>query len=370
VLRTGSPREAGLREEHVARLVPVAEERLGRDYPGFVLLAARDGVIVTHAARGWAVRWRGERVPMRPDTVFDIASLTKLFTAVVVARLAERGVLDLDAPVGRYLPGFRPVVPVWRLLTHTAGLPPWADLGPYPDNAARLAAIGEADLAYPPGTGYAYSDLGLIAAGAVAEAAAGRPLDELVAAHVTRPLGLADTGFTPPPALLPRIAATEYQPGTGRGLVRGEVHDENAYYLGGVAGHAGIFSTAADLAALAQAMLNGGRLGERRLLSEEWTRRVLTNHNAGLGPAAARGLGWQLDQPWYMDALASPGSFGHTGFTGTSLVADPRTGSLLVLLTNRVHPSRERGTDSAYRRAPARVLARAAGLPVPPGEDP
>ncbi len=168
-----------------------------------------------------------------------------------------------------------------------------------------------------------------------------------------------DTGYRPPRAVWPRVAATEYQPWTGRGIVRGTVHDENAYHLGGVAGHAGVFSTARDLAVLGQALLNGGGYGPARVLGEPWVRRMLADHNAGLGPGTARGLGWQLNQPDWMGELATPTAFGHTGFTGTSLVADPANGALLVLLSNRVHPTRERSNGNALRRAPARELARA-----------
>ncbi|ONK13370.1 serine hydrolase domain-containing protein [Streptomyces sp. MP131-18] len=368
-LRYGEAAEAGLDAGRVARLVPAAEPFLAGPEPsaaGFVLLAARGGVIVEHAARGWAVAFgerdgravplpAAERVPMARDTVFDVASLSKVFTGVVVVALAERGLLDLDAPVSRWLAGF-PAVPLRDLLTHTGRFEPEMDLGPFAGRAARLAAIA----ARPPGPpGYRYSDLGLIAAGAAAEAAADRPLDRLVAELVTGPLEMHDTGYRPPRAVWPRVAATEYQPWTGRGVVRGTVHDENAYHLGGVAGHAGVFSTARDLAVLGQAMLNGGRYGPARLLGADLVRQMLSDHNAGLGPGTARGLGWQLNQPDWMGELASPTAFGHAGFTGTSLVADPANGALLVLLANRVHPTRERGTGNALRRAPARELARA-----------
>ncbi|AXK33956.1 class A beta-lactamase-related serine hydrolase [Streptomyces armeniacus] len=388
-LRPGSARQAGLLEEHVARAVPAAEEYLrpgpGRpdpSHPGFVLLAARDGVIVEHAARGHALRYeswdaagekavelpRDEWVPMRPDTIFDMASVSKLFTSVVLVSLAERGTLDLDAPVAHYLPEFdradpaKSAIAVRQLLTHTTGMKAWHDLGPYPDNEARMAAIYAEPLTFEPGSDYTYSDLNLITAARLAEELSGKSLDRLVEQMITTPLGMADTGYNPPAERLDRVAATEYQPGTGRGMVRGSVHDENAYYLGGVAGHAGVFSTAADMAVFGQMVLNGGTYGGHRVLGEDWVRRMLTNQNPGLGTDAARGLGWQLDQRFYMDALTSPVGFGHTGFTGTCLVGDPLSGSLYVLLTNRVHPTRERGTTSDYRRAPARHLARA--LPV------
>ncbi|GAB2878333.1 serine hydrolase domain-containing protein [Streptomyces mayteni] len=365
-LRFGSPAEAGLGAAAAARIVPAAEAFLDGPaaarpaYPGFTLLAARHGVVVAYEARGFAVLHGGESVATRRDTVFDLASLSKLFTATVVVRLVERGALDLDEPLSARLPAFRGepgpvVVTARRLLTHTAGLPAWLDLGPYPDAEARLAAIA----ALPRSPGYRYSDLGLVVLGTLAERIAGRGLDQLVAELVTGPLGLADTRYNPPAGWRERIAATEFQPWTGRGTVRGSVHDENAYLLGGVAGHAGVFGTAWDVAVLAQTMLNGGGYGGVRLLGERWVREMLTDHNAGWGEGAARGLGWQLNQPSFMGELASPTAFGHTGFTGTSVVADPATGVLLVLLTNRVHPTRDRGRDGAYRRAVASALARA-----------
>lgn len=390
-LRPGSARRAGLLPGEVAQAVPAEEEYLrpgpGRphpSHPGFVLLAARNGTVVEHAARGFALRYaswdatahrpvelpRDAWVPMRNDTIFDLASVSKLFTSVVLVHLAEQGALDLDAPVARYLPLFddsdpaKSSIVVRQLVTHTSGMKADMDLKPYPDNEARMAAIYAEPLQFPPGEHYTYSDLNLITAARLMEDLTGHGLDELVAQLITEPLGLADTGYNPPASKLDRIAATEYMPWTGRGMVRGSVHDEKAYYLGGVAGHAGVFSTAADLAVFGQLVLNGGTYGGHRVLSEDWVRTMLTNQNARLGPEAARGLGWQLDQRFYMDALTSPVSFGHTGYTGTDLVCDPISGTVFTLLTNRVHPTREWGTISDYRRAPARMVARA--LPVRP----
>ena len=390
-LRRGSAHRAGMLREYVERIVPAAATYLepgpGRphpSHPGFALLAARNGVVVEHAARGYALRYakwdaetgtpvelpREEWVEARPDTIYDMASCSKLFTSVVVVRLAERGTVDVDAPVRTYLPDFARTDPdktpitVKNLLTHTSGMKPWIDLGPYPDNDARMAAIYAQPLVFEPGTDYVYSDLNLITVGRMLEEITGESLDRLVARYITRPLGLTDTGYNPPAAKLDRIAATEWQPWTGRGMVRGSVHDENSFYLGGVAGHAGVFSTAHDMAVFGQMVLNGGTYDGRRLIGEDWVRRMLTNDNAGLGGGAARGLGWQLDQRFYMDALTSPVSFGHTGYTGTDLVCDPVSGTVFTLLTNRVHPTRDWGTASDYRRAPARMVARA--VPVRP----
>ncbi len=390
-LRPGSPARAGLLSAEVRRLVPAAEEYMrpgpGRpnpSLPGFVLLAARDGVVVEHAARGHALRYaswdeptqsavelpRDEWVPTRKDTIFDVASVSKLFTSVVLVSLAEEGTLDLDAPVKRYLPALAEADPakatiiVKQLVTHTSGMKPDMDLKPYPDHAARIAAVFKEPLQSAPGEKYAYSDLNLITAGSLLEKVTGKGLDELVAKLITAPLGMDDTGYNPAASKLDRIAATEWMPWTGRGIVRGSVHDEKAYYLGGVAGHAGVFSTAADLAVFGQMMLNGGTYKGHRVLGEDWVRKVITNENPGMGPEAARGLGWQLNQRFYMDAMTSPVTFGHTGYTGPCLVGDPINGSLFVLMANRVHPTRNWGTESVYRRAPARHLARA--VPVRP----
>ncbi len=169
---------------------------------------------------------------------------------------------------------------------------------------------------------------------------------------------MTDTMFNPPPRLVDRIAATEAQPWAGRPMIRGEVHDENAWSLGGVAGHAGLFSTAHDLAVLARTLLNGGRYGHARILEADTVRAMLVNENTEF-PGDSHGLGFELDQRWYMDGLSTPVTFGHTGFTGTSVVIDPLSDSFVILLTNRVHPTRDWGSNNPSRRAVARDLARA-----------
>jgi CubicO group peptidase (beta-lactamase class C family) len=178
---------------------------------------------------------------------------------------------------------------------------------------------------------------------------------------------MTDTMFNPPAALQPRIAAEEYQPWTGRGIVWGAVHDENAYCVGGVSGHAGLFSTAHDLAVLAQTLLNGGRLGHTRILSEPGARSFFTNFNRAYA-GHDHGLGFELDQRFYMDALSSPVTAGHTGYTGTDIVLDPLSHSFVILLTNRVHPSRSWGSPNPARDAVARDMALA--LPVRPVSGP
>ncbi|MBM0258909.1 serine hydrolase domain-containing protein [Micromonospora sp. 4G55] len=394
-LRPGSAREVGLLPAPVDRLPAdlAAYLQPTPDHPGYpayagaVVLAAKDGVVVQHAAVGTAVRYAAvgpppglvgvelpadQQIPMRPDTVFDLASVSKLFTTIVTMQQVERGRVDLDAPVARYVPEFaaggKEAVTVRMLLTHTSGLPAFTPLwSRYPTPAERFAAALATPLAAPPGTRYVYSDLGLIALGVLVERVTGRPLADLVRDGVTAPLGMTDTGYNPGPELRSRIAATEYQPYAGRGMVWGEVHDENAWSLGGVAGHAGIFSTAADLSLLCQSLLNGGEYRGRRILRADTVRAMLVNYNAPLEaayPESDRGLGFELNKHWYMMGLSSPVAFGHTGFTGTSIVIDPLSHSFVILLSNRVHPDRGWGSNNVARRAVARDLAEA--MPVRP----
>jgi CubicO group peptidase (beta-lactamase class C family) len=376
-LRMGGPAGAGLRVQDARQLVadaagytaPSADHPGHPAYAGAVVLVARGGVIGVHAAVGDAVRYGvaagrlvelppTQRVPMRPDTVFDIASLTKLFTTVLALRQVDAGRLSLDAPVARYLPQFaansKARVTVRQVLTHTAGLP--QDIPLSGDRDAAIAEVLRASLApgMSPGNQYYYSDVGLITLGAVLERVTGQRLDRLVRDEVTGPLGMRDTGYLPPTAMRERIAATEYQP--GRGMIRGEVHDGMAASLGGVAGNAGVFSTAEDLAVFAQMLLNGGRYGGVRILREETVRQMLTNFNVRF-PGQDHGLGVELNQPYFMGPLVSPVTFGHTGFTGTSLVVDPRSQTILILLANQVHPDRLWSTKTAYHSAPRRKLA-------------
>ncbi|MEU5789661.1 serine hydrolase [Micromonospora purpureochromogenes] len=394
-LRPGSAHEVGLLSAPVDRLPadlaaylqPTPDHPGHPAYAGAVVLAAKDGVVVQHAAVGTAVRYAAvgpppglvgvelpadQQLPMRPDTVFDLASVSKLFTTIVTMQQVEQGRVDLDAPVARYVPEFaaggKEAVTVRMLLTHTSGLPAFTPLwSRYPTPAERSAAALATPLAASPGTRYVYSDLGLIALGVLVERVTGQPLADLVRDGVTAPLGMTDTGYNPGPERRSRIAATEYQPYAGRGMVWGEVHDENAWSLGGVAGHAGVFSTAADLSLLCQSLLNGGEYRGRRILRADTVRAMLVNYNAPLEaayPESDRGLGFELNKHWYMMGLSSPVAFGHTGFTGTSIVIDPLSHSFVILLSNRVHPDRGWGSNNVARRAVARDLAEA--MPVRP----
>ncbi|SDD22930.1 serine hydrolase [Auraticoccus monumenti] len=346
-------------------------------FPGGVLTYAHDGQVVLQEATGFSRRYadgqgtdlpREEWIETRTDTIYDLASVSKLFTSIVVMQQVEAGRLALDAPVASYVPEFaengKGAITVRQLLTHTSGFPAFLPLWrTFPDPASRMQGALTAKLVNEPGSTYLYSDLNLIALGEAAARVSGQPLDALVAGGITEPLGMTDTGYNPDPSLRPRVAATEEQTTPPRGVVWGEVHDENAWSFGGVAGHAGVFSTADDVAVLAQTMLNGGVYDGARILSETSVQQMITNETAQF-PDDAHGLGFELEQRWYMGGLASPRTAGHTGYTGTSLVIDFSSRSFAILLTNRVHPSRSWGSVNPARVAAAQGLAEA--LPVRP----
>ncbi|MFF9062902.1 serine hydrolase domain-containing protein [Streptomyces sp. NPDC014882] len=367
-LRVDTPERAGLDPEELRRLVRGVHALTTGERPwaaGAVVVAGRGPVIAVQEAAGWAVRYArydpgsdagvelppASRVPMAVDTPFDLASLTKLFTAVAAVQQIERGTLGIDARVGAYLPDFRAAaahdITVRRLLTHTSGLRPELPLYDCADDAGRLELLRAEAPVGEPGT-YVYSDLNMLLLQQLLERLTGRPLDVLVRDGITRPLGMASTRFGP----CPGAAATEDQRRpwgkADRGPLRGEVHDENAWALGGVAGHAGLFSTGRDLAVFCRALLAGGAYGPARILGPDFVELLLT----------PPGLGFAVDQAWFMGELAGRGAAGHTGFTGTSLVLDPATDTFLVLLANTVHP-RRREADSAPRAAAATCLRRA-----------
>lgn len=353
MLLSGKPEELGFdsaRLEEVDRLM----RRLVENgcFPGAVLLVARHGRVALRRSYGFA-QLLPEKRPMTLDTVFDLASLTKVVaTAPVALKLVERGELSLDDPLSMYFPpfgeGVKARVRIWHLLTHTSGLP--AHLPLYSLALKRgevysyLSGVG---LEYEPGTRVVYSDLGFILLGGVIEMVAGKTLNEVAEELVFRPLGMRETTFNPEGDLKERAAATEHCKLRGR-ILRGEVHDENAWFMGGVAGHAGLFSTAMDLAAYAQMWLSGGFFGAR-ILSPITVKLATRNHTQGLNER--RGLGWALNGgPCSCGDLMSDEAYGHTGFTGTSLWIDPTYDLFVLLLTNRIHPTRESSCIVRARR--------------------
>ncbi|MEV0641591.1 serine hydrolase [Streptomyces sp. NPDC050619] len=385
VLRHGSAERAGLLPAPLRQLVTDAETFLGPSpkhpwYAGAVLLAGRGGTVALHQPIGMAVRYASydektdtgvefpadQQIPMAEDTVFDLASVSKLFTSLLAVQQIERGALDLEGKVAAYLPDFggagKQDITIRQLLTHTSGFRAWIPLYSVPTYEEKLQLIWKEAPLNPPGSTYLYSDLNLISLQLVLEKITGRALDTLLHDEVTGPLGLGRTRYNPPASWKPKIAATEdaRAPWSGleRGLVWGEVHDENAFSLGGVAGHAGVFSTAWDLAVLGRTLLNGGAYGQTRILRPESVELLFTDFNTAF-PGDEHGLGFELYQHWYMGAMATPRTAGHTGFTGTSLVLDPTTDSFLVVLGNSVHPVRSWRSGSAPRVAAGNDMARA-----------
>jgi CubicO group peptidase (beta-lactamase class C family) len=391
VLRDGSPRSAGLDAGPIDAALAKIDEWTTKNYDpkltvplysGAVSVLAHDGVVVNRHAVGYAVQYadgagtklpEDQRVPMRTDTIFDMASVSKLFTSIAVMQLVEAGEVDTDEPVATYLPEFgvngKESITVGQLLTHTSGLVAWLPLwSAYPDIPSRIKAVLDVAPRTTPGTNYEYSDLNLITLGVLIERVTGRKLDHVVADRITKPLGMVDTGYNPPASKLDRIAATEFQTAPGRGMIRGSVHDENAWSLGGVAGHAGVFSTAGDMAVLAQTILNGGAYRGKRILRPETVTAMLTNYNEAFA-GRDHGFGFELNQMWYMGALSGPGTAGHTGYTGTDVVIDPASRSFAILLTNRVHPSRSWGSINIAREALCSGLARALAVRPRHGRD-
>jgi beta-glucosidase-like glycosyl hydrolase/CubicO group peptidase (beta-lactamase class C family) len=365
-LRVTSPGDVGFRPEGLTGADRVIEQAVAaRAFPGAVVAVGRDGALVHLRAFG-SLSYDEGAPPARTDTLYDLASLTKVVVTTTMAMiLVDEGKLDLAAPVSAFLPDFRggdkDRVTVEHLLTHSAGLDWWMPL--YRDAQGRDAfrrRIVAAPLAYAPGAKSLYSDLGLFLLGEVLETVAGQPLDAFARARIFEPLGMGDTGFRPPAALLPRIAPTERDPWRGR-VVHGEVHDENAFALGGVAAHAGLFGTAPDLARFAQTMLNGGVYDHRRLVSRETVERFT---RASTVPGSDRALGWQKPSGENSaGARLSPSAFGHTGFTGTSMWMDPERRLFVILLTNRVHPTRENNAIRQVRRDLADAVVGALASP-------
>lgn len=339
------------------------------EYGGAVALVMRKGQVVLHRATGWAVREpEDQRSPMGADAIFDLASLTKVVaTTPAILHLIAAGKIELDAPVGEILPEFgtegaKARVTIRRLLSHSAGLSAWRPVfltgtGP----GAYLADFAATQPEHPPGGQVIYSDPSFITLGEVVRRVSGDPVSVYAEREIFRELGMIDTLFTPSRAIRSRIAATENGNGFEAGKepeqapvkggwrdypLRGEVHDGNAWYgFDGVAGHAGLFGTALDLARYGLLWLNGGALFETRILPERLVAEAITNQIEIAGETERRGLGWRLvPEPGVVEDIPDSGrglgerSFGHTGFTGTSLWMDPDRELVIVLLTNRVHP--------------------------------
>jgi CubicO group peptidase (beta-lactamase class C family) len=358
----------------------VAEHRL----PGAVVVVGHGGRVVLRQAYGWrSLEPTQER--MTTDTIFDMASLTKpLITALAVMQLVQHGRVRVDEPVAKYLSEFsangKGGITIRDLLTHYSGLPPDLDLGaPWEGHGEgdRLAlAVAPAGT---PGVKFAYSDINFIVLGALVERVSGLPLDVYARKFIIAPLRLKDTRFLPPESWIPLIAPTQYEHEmeasrvagenayTGDVMLRGVVHDPTSRRMGGVAGHAGLFSTGDDLAVYAQSLLDrlAGR-PSRFPLSRALLAKMVTPEQPA-GGKAERGFGWDIASPYSGNrgTVLSMGSFGHTGYTGTSLWIDPKSDMYVIVLANAVHPHGPRGI-TALRGKIADAAATALGLPATP----
>ena len=337
-----APEELGVDSSVLRDIDRVVEEAMARgEMPGCVVLLGRRSGIFFRKAYGFR-QLEPEPEAMTVDTIFDLASLTKpVATATSVLILWQRGLLELDAPVARYLPEFagegKEGVTVRHLLLHTGGLPAANPLSDYADGPeAALRRILTCKLIASPGERFVYSDLGFIVLGELVARLAGKPLDQFAAEEIFSPLGMSDTGFCPDPALRPRIAPTEK---SGQEFLRGVVHDPRAARLGGVAGHAGLFSTADDLWKFAAMLLNRGTWGGRTILAPH-ALRIMTQPHGLPGCRGFRALGWDVQSPLSSNRSPeySPFAFGHGGFTGTGMWVDPVNDLAVIFLSSRLHP--------------------------------
>ena len=368
--RRASP--AGFDLARLDEIAPIVEQAIvEKKLPGAVVLVGRGDRVVYQRAIGQRAL-EPAREAMTLDTIFDVASLTKVVaTTTSMMKLIEDGRVRLTDRVSTYIPGFerynKANITVRQLMTHTSGLRPDVDLGDMwvgYDKAIELA-MEEIPTA-PPGERFVYSDINYFLLGDIVKRVSGLPLDRFAKEHIFDPLGMKDTGFTPPASLRARIAPTEKCTpygwpceGPDMQMLRGVVHDPTARRMAGVAGHAGLFSTAADLSIYARMLLNGGRYNGVRILSPLAVAKM-TSPASGPSESNVRGLGWDIDSTFSANRgeLLPIGSFGHTGFTGTSIWIDPLTRAFVVFMSNRVHPD-GRGDVTPLRARVATIAASA-----------
>lgn len=339
-----------------ALLDPLMEKAVAdQQIPGGVLLVGHNGRVVYRKAFGWR-SLEPTRERMSVDTIFDLASLTKcIATTTSVMKLVQEGRVRLNDPVAAYLPEFaqngKRDITVRELMTHYSGLAPDLDLKtPWQGRATAYTMAMQQTPVNPPGSRFVYSDINFETLGFLVESVTGVALNDYAAQNIFAPLGMGHTRFLPPAEWRPRIAPTEYdEHGV---MLRGVVHDPTARRMGGVAGHAGLFSTADDLSIFAEEMLHGSRILNRLTVEKMTTPQTPAN------AASVRGLGWDIDSPFASNRgeLLPVGSYGHTGFTGTSLWIDPVTDTYVILLTNAVHPHVGKSVVSLRARVATAVV--------------
>ena len=347
--------------EKLAEMDAAIEQSIARKrLPGGVLWLEREGdrYVKTYGQRSVFP----ENETMTEDTIFDAASLTKVMaTAPAIMILVDRGLVNLDAPVASYIPEFaqngKEKITVRQLLTHSSGLRPGIPRNPDWKGYEKAIALACSEKpTNPPGTNFRYSDINYIVLGEIVRRVANKPLDEFAAENIYEPLKMVDTSFKPPQEKLARIAPTERE---GESVLRGVVHDPTSQRMGGVAGHAGLFTTAADLARFARCILNDGELEGTRIFRPE-IGLAMRSVQTPVEVEARRGLGWDIDSPYAgpRGAHFSVGSFGHTGWTGTSVWIDPFSRTFVIFMSNRNHPD-ESGSVVALRRELGTLAAEA-----------
>ena len=336
-----SPTEVGMSGNRLGAIERVIERGIkAGGYPGASVIVGRKGAAVFEKGFG-RLSWSSSSTPVDAQrTIYDVASLSKVVgTTTAIMILFDEKKIGLDDPVVNYIPTFgggdKDRVTIRQLLTHTSGLPAGRDIWRIAQTPLEARALVlNTPLEGRPGAQYIYSDLGADVLGLILEVVAGEPLDKFLTRRVFEPLGMDETFYRPADSLRYRIAPTEVTPPRGYPL-RGEVHDENAYALGGVAGHAGLFSTAADLSVFAQMMLNGGEYNGVQIITKQ-TVELFTSRSFG-----HRALGWDTAEGDYGSGrYLGETAYGHTGFTGTSMWIDPEREMFVILLTNRVHAAR------------------------------
>ena len=347
-----TPEFVGMDSARLNVIDQIVEEGLSRGkMPGCVVLVGHRGHTVFHKAYGYR-RLQPEKAAMLPDTVFDLASLTKpIATATSVMSLIEQGKLTLDDPVGRHIPEFanngKENISVRQLLTHMGGLIPDNSIRDYDDGPAEaMRRVFELTPTAVPGEKFMYSDVGFIVLAELVKRLTGEDVHEYSRRTIFHPLRMSETGFVPDAPLAARAAVTQERDDH---WMRGEVHDPRAYALGGVAGHAGLFSTATDLARYAQTMINGGTLDGVRVLKSETVALMRSPVEVSSG---LRTPGWDMKSPYSSNRgdLMSASAFGHGGFTGTALWIDPEQQLFVVFLSNRVHPDGKGSVNSLAGR--------------------
>jgi CubicO group peptidase (beta-lactamase class C family) len=365
------PESVGMSSARLSRVDKIIREAIDRkDFPGAVILVVRKGKTVWRKAFGHS-QWIPEPMPMDVSKIFDMASITKpVATATSIMMLVEQGKFRLWDKVTDFVPEFVPYTDeegkpgedarLWHLLTHTSGLPPYADAEDLKDKYGSPISlefmvdhIAHLQKLNPPGEEFHYSCLGFITLSYIVKKVTGQTIAEFARQNIFQPLGMNHTFFTPAEEYLPLCVPTQVYDGVP---LIGVVHDPLARLLGGVSGNAGLFSTADDLAVFAKMMLNRGRFNGIRILSPLAVDRMTEIYR--IVDYAGRGLGWDLESGYSTNQgdLFGPNAFGHTGYTGTSLVIDPDTETVVIFLTNRVHPE-DKGDIVSMRSRVANVVA-------------